>query len=351
MTRFTKNDNDILRKQPWRLLFTPGSITTSDSSSTPSTASHEPHLQASNTVPEEYAQDTFLIKAFFSESEKYYIVMVTNLKQTWYEKLEIDLIRERSKLIRSFAYEEDAQLEALLLSLSTVITGTDSSVSSVSKQASFEFGLATMSWKFKLSPMIISTSNISSSLVRKTAATYSQSSLFPPNLSQLIDDVNAGDSGLGLDTNGNRKRGRRTFLEDSEDEYDDNDEQVFAPDDDVELEYGQRNADGVSTLYDHLILPLIALNNAYRKQTRTLEAVIKNKESEVVETLELLEQHGIGYNNRRRATEKFDKAKIDTKLQEAQKEAEELERRRTLQEQLDKEKAEKEKSRKKKKLF
>jgi hypothetical protein len=183
----------------------------------------------------------------------------------------------------------------------------------------FEFGLATMFWKFKLSPMIASTANVSRSLALKTTATCCQLPLFATNLSELIDDVGAG-SGSGSDTrastNGNRKRGRRTFLEDSEDEYDDNEAREFAPDAEDELEDDQKNADGVSILFDHLILPLIALNNAYRKQTRTLEAVIKNKESEVVETLELLEQHGIGYHNRRRATEKFDKARVDTKLQE-----------------------------------
>ncbi|KAG0307815.1 hypothetical protein BGZ97_000277 [Linnemannia gamsii] len=452
MTRLTRKDNDILRRQEWRLLFVPGGGTSSASSTSSATAqgsAFQLHSQTRNTVPEDYAQDTFLVKAFFSETEKYYIVMLTNMKQTWYEKLELYAIRERSKLIRSFAHEEDAQLEALLLSLSTVfITAHDTPAASASKTSAppskqilqgrhgklymivgFEFGLATMSWKFKLSPMIASTSDVSRTLALKTAATFSQSPLFPTNLSQFIDDVNgSGGSGSGVvakaDANGNKKHGRRTFLEDSEDEYEDNGSLDFAPDDDDEPEEDRRNADGISVLFDHLVLPLITLNNAYRKQTRTLEAVIKNKESEVVEALELLEQHGIGYHNRRRVTERFDKARVDSKLQEnagenvnpslsllernmasqeagssqsnsasrraaggesmsllkdvgasvptptvvpaavrnagnadgganskAFKEAEELERRRALQEQLDKEKAEKERSRKKKKLF
>lgn len=475
MTRLTRKDNDTLRKQEWRLLFVPGSGTSLASSAAASQGSaSQPHSQTGNIVPEEYASDTFLVKAFFSETEKYYVVMLTNLKQTWYEKLEHYAIRERSKLIRSFAYEEDTQLEALLLSLSTVIsTARDVPVSGSKTSATpskqilqgrhgklymivgFEFGLATMYWKFKLSPMIASTSDVSRTLALKTAATFSQSPLFPTNLSQLIDDVNDGGSGSNTrtDANGANKRGRRTFLEDSEDEYDEKQPRDFAPeDDDDELDEDQRNADGVSVLFDHLVLPLIALNNAYRKQARTLEAVIKNKESEVVEALEMLEQHGIGYHNRRRATERFDKTLVDTKLQEdveqlmipqlvgpkelfadkkvaslctiisrnagehanpsqsllernmtsqeagssqssrraaggesmsllkdvgasvptptvitgadrnagnangganskAIKEAEELERRRVLQEQLDKEKAEKEQSRKKKKLF
>ncbi|KAF8944703.1 hypothetical protein BGZ47_003893 [Haplosporangium gracile] len=477
MTRLTRKDNDTLRKQEWRLLFVPGSGISAAFSATAAQGSSasQPHSQTGNAVPEDYAQDTFLVKAFFSEAEKYYVVMLTNLKQTWYEKLELYAIRERSKLIRSFAHEEDAQMEALLLSLSTVFTtaydipAASKTSATPSKQilqgrhgklymiVGFEFGLATMYWKFKLSPMIASTSDVSRSLALKTAATFSQLPLFPANLSQLIDDVNDGGgsgsgSGARAGANGNNKRGRRTFLEDSEDEYDDNQPGDFAPEDDDELDEDQRNADGVSILFDHLVLPLIALNNAYRKQTRTLEAVIKNKESEVVEALELLEQHGIGYHNRRRATERFDRARIDTKLQgdveqlifpqlvgprelfadkrvttlcaiisrnagehanpsqsllernmasqeagssqssrrtaggesmsllkdvgasapiptmipaadrnagnadggansKAAKEAEELERRRVLQEQLDKEKTEKERSRKKKKLF
>ncbi|KAK3843658.1 MAG: hypothetical protein J3R72DRAFT_489529 [Linnemannia gamsii] len=346
MTRLTRKDNDILRKQEWRLLFTPDSNTLSSSSSAgaqqPNASqplSQQPSSQTANTIPDDYAQGTFLAKAFFSETEKYYVVMLTNFKQTWYEKLELHAIRERSKLIRSFAYEEDAQLEALLLSLSTVFSAAHDAPAATTSRTSatpskqllqgrhgkiymivgFEFGLATMYWKFKLSPLIASTADVSRSLALKTAATFSQPSLFPTNLSQLIDDVGAG-SGSGsntrADTNSNNKRRPRTFLEDSEDEYDDNEAREFTPEDEDELEDEQRNADGVSVLFDHLLLPLIALNNAYRKQTRTLEAVIKNKESEVVEALELLEQHGIGYHNRRRATERFDKARVDSKLQE-----------------------------------
>ncbi|KAF9089877.1 hypothetical protein BGX23_006408 [Mortierella sp. AD031] len=309
-----------------------------------------------------------------SKAEKYYLILLSNLKQTWYEKLELDAIRQRSKLIPSFAYEEDAQVEALLLSLSTVFTTAHNApAASTSKLSSntpskqliqarhgklylivgFEFGLANVSWKFKLSPMIVSTADVPRTLVKKTAATFSPQPLFPSNLSLLIDEVNGGGggSGSGYGTGGNKKRAR-TFLEDSEDEYDDDGIQEFALDDEEELEEDQKNANGVSVLFDHLILPLIALNNAYRKQTRTLEVVIKNRESEVTEALELLEQHGVNYHNRRRATERFDKARVDTKLQEAgMKEAEELERRRILQEKLDREKAEKEKSRKKKRLF
>ncbi|KAK3838529.1 MAG: hypothetical protein JOS17DRAFT_295194 [Linnemannia elongata] len=343
MTRLTKKDNDTLRKQEWRLLFVPGtgasvaSSTAAAHGSASQPHASQPHSQTGNTVPEDYASDTFLVKAFFSETEKYYIVMLTNLKQTWYEKLEHYAIRERSKLIRSFAYEEDAQLEALLLSLSTVIATAHDAPASASKTSAtpskqilqgrhgklymivgFEFGLATMYWKFKLSPMIASTSDVSRTLALKTAATFSQSPLFPVNLSHLIDDINDGGSGSNaVNASSANKRGRRTFLEDSEDEYDEKEPREFAPeDDDDELDEDQRNADGVSVLFDHLVLPLIALNNAYRKQTRTLEAVIKNKESEVVEALEMLEQHGIGYHNRRRATERFEKARIDTKLQE-----------------------------------
>lgn len=99
MTRLTRKDNDTLRKQEWRLLFVPGSGTSLASSAAASQGSaSQPHSQTGNIVPEEYASDTFLVKAFFSETEKYYVVMLTNLKQTWYEKLEHYAIRERSKV-------------------------------------------------------------------------------------------------------------------------------------------------------------------------------------------------------------------------------------------------------------
>jgi hypothetical protein len=101
MTRLTRKDNDILRRQEWRLLFVPGGGTSSASSTSSATAqgsAFQLHSQTRNTVPEDYAQDTFLVKAFFSETEKYYIVMLTNMKQTWYEKLELYAIRERSKV-------------------------------------------------------------------------------------------------------------------------------------------------------------------------------------------------------------------------------------------------------------
>ena len=88
-----------MRKQEWRLLFVPSTGTSSASSVAAAQGSaSQPNSQTGNTVPEDYALDTFLIKAFFSETEKYYIVMLTNLKQTWYEKLEHYAIRERSKV-------------------------------------------------------------------------------------------------------------------------------------------------------------------------------------------------------------------------------------------------------------
>lgn len=98
MSRLTKKDNDTLRKQEWRLLFVPGSGTSSASSAAAQGSASQSHSQTGNTVPEDYAQDTFLVKAFFSETEKYYVVMLTNLKQSWYEKLELYAIRERSKV-------------------------------------------------------------------------------------------------------------------------------------------------------------------------------------------------------------------------------------------------------------
>jgi len=75
----------------------------------------------------------------------------------------------------------------------------------------------------------------------------------------------------------------------------------------------------MSIMFDHMILPLITINNAYHKQIKNLEAIIKSKENEVVEALEMLEQSGIGYHNRRKATEKYDKSRAEAKLQRVSK--------------------------------
>ncbi|KAF9287871.1 hypothetical protein BGZ68_001149 [Mortierella alpina] len=305
MTQLSKQDNDTLRKQEWRLLFGAQAVAISGSS----TSSAASMSLLEDALPSEHAQDTFLVKTFFSETEKYYLILLTNLKQCWYEKLEIEDIRERSQSIKSFAYEEDSQLEALLVSLSAIFTvqqdtttttpldpGTKRHLEQHGEKLSlvvgFIYGIASVQWEFKLSPLLATSGNRhillddrehnhSSSLKRKSKKTKDQ---------------------------GTEQR-LRNFLEDSDLEDDDDDQPPQQPQEHAQV-------DGMSVLYDHLVLPLISLTNAYRRQAKSLETVIKAKENEVFEALEMLEQSGTGYHNRRRATERYDKARTETKLQE-----------------------------------
>ncbi|KAF9159171.1 hypothetical protein BGX21_003164, partial [Mortierella sp. AD011] len=328
MTRLNRKDNDLLRNQEWRLLFKPGPNNTSSSSS------------EIPSLPTRFAQDTFLVKSFFSESdEKYYLILVTNLKQFWYEKLQIEDIRERSKKIKSFAYEEDSQLEALLLSLSSIFTNRNDSPPSPASPAQrwieknkeklaliveFKFGLANVQWEFKLSPLLEAT--------EINHQSHFSNSLFPePN---LLDEELSLRSTIPEWTQPTGKRTRRILGDSDDDEdiedvdqdgigYDGQDDSDNDNDnnDDEDEDVGYRRnkkkkkVDGMSVMFDHLILPLISLTNAYHKQIRSLEAVVKSKENEVVEALEMLEQSGIGYHNRRKATERYDKARAEAKLQ------------------------------------
>ncbi|KAF9962340.1 hypothetical protein BGZ72_007393 [Mortierella alpina] len=306
MTRLSKKDNDTLRKQEWQLLF--GAQVAAISGSLPSTITSAGPPQEG--LPSENAQDTFLVKTFFSETEMYYLILLTNLKQCWYEKLEIEDIRERSQSIKSFAYEEDSQLEALLVSLSAIFTThQDTSTAALdpstkrhlehqgeklSLVVGFIYGIATVQWEFKLSPLLATSGNASTLLdgpEHEYSTTLRHKSKRPRERATL--------------------QRLRNFLEDSDDEDDrENENSVDGRTQDP------IRVDGLSVLYDHLVLPLISLTNAYRRQAKSLETVIKAKENEVFEALEMLEQSGAGYHNRRRATERYDKARTETKLQE-----------------------------------
>ena len=94
MTRLSKQDNDTLRKQEWQLLFGAQVAAISGSLTSTITSAGPPQ----EGLPSENAQDTFLVKTFFSETEMYYLILLTNLKQCWYEKLEIEDIRKRSQV-------------------------------------------------------------------------------------------------------------------------------------------------------------------------------------------------------------------------------------------------------------
>lgn len=117
-------------------------------------------------------------------------------------------------------------------------------------------------------------------------------------------------------TESTRKRGRtKVVLENSDDE--EYDEGLLHSNNTLDLEDGQEDVeyvDGMSVLYDHLILPLISIVNVYRHQVKSQETVIRAKENEVFEALELMAQSGINHRNRRRVTEPYVKADADAKL-------------------------------------
>ncbi|KAI1317959.1 hypothetical protein EDD11_007481 [Mortierella claussenii] len=255
-------------------------------------------------LPRSFAKDTFLAKTYFSETEKCYLILVTNLKQCWAEKLEIEELRERSR---------------------------------VSLFVELNFGLASVQWEFKLSPLLESTGSRQASLSDAAQAATSGRDLLDDGLSSRFPRFNH---------RANEKKRSRHFLEDSdveeerpsEDDDDDNDDDDDDDDDDgdddddddddedgdnatdgeraKESKAQRKSVDGMSVMLGHLILPLIALTNAYRRQARMLETVIKSKENEVVEALEMMEQNGISYQTRRKATERYDKVRAETKLQE-----------------------------------
>ncbi|GJJ68792.1 hypothetical protein EMPS_01138 [Entomortierella parvispora] len=170
----------------------------------------------------------------------------------------------------------------------------------------FNFGLATVQWEFNLSPLLASTSD------RPLTTTRTESHRAKNSATDNgEDDDNHDDEDLLSLLRGNRnsnkgkqglKRGHQ-LLED--------DDEV-----DREIETGPvKGVDGMSVLFDHVVLPLISLTNVYRKQVRAQEAVIKAKENEVYEALEILELSGINHRNRRRATEPHQKGAAEAKVQ------------------------------------
>ncbi|KAG0306054.1 hypothetical protein BGZ98_003041 [Dissophora globulifera] len=324
MQPLSRKDNDLLRNQEWRPLF---DRTSSSSNKQALTSAHPNNLlsfPSEDQLPAVYAQDMFLVKSYFSESDKYYLLLVTNLKQCWWEKLEIEDIRERSKRIRSFAYEEDSQLEALLLSLSSIFPSADHHADPSAAPAfdqrriekhngrlslivEFSFGLAAVQWEFRLSPMIQSVPNRSHQLLSPTSDSYD------PTADKALLPNRHTSASKRKNTHGENSR-LRNFLEDSDNE-DEQDPTAAADEMDDESRRSKMKVDGMSVMYEHLLLPLISLTNAYRKQIKGWEGTIKAKEHEVIEALEMLEQSGVGYHNRRKATERYDKAQAEARLQ------------------------------------
>ncbi|KAG0318523.1 hypothetical protein BGZ99_005620 [Dissophora globulifera] len=291
MQPLSRKDNDLLRNQEWRPLFDP---TSSPSNKQTLTSAHPNNLlsfPSEDQLPAVYAQDMFLVKSYFSESDKYYLLLVTNLKQCWWEKLEIEDIRERSKRIRSFAYEEDSQLEALLLSLSSIFSSTDHHTDPSAAPAFDQRRIEKHNGKL-LSP--------------------TSDSDDPATDKALLSNRHTSAS-KRKNTHGENSR-LRNFLEDSDNE-DEQDPAAAADEMDDESRRSKMKVDGMSVMYEHLLLPLISLTNAYRKQIKGWEGTIKAKEHEVIEALEMLEQSGVGYHNRRKATERYDKAQAEARLQ------------------------------------
>ncbi|KAG0093238.1 hypothetical protein BGZ93_003312 [Podila epicladia] len=295
MDQLTKQDNDALREQEWRLLF------------------EEAANIRDGDVPENFSEDTIMVKALFIESsaDKEYLILLTNMKQLWMEKLDMHQIRRRSKKIRSFDYEDDSQLEALLLSLSAIFSTDKQTSASNSKRriearednklslfVSFDFGLASVQWEFKLMPML----SVASAPAISLAAATQENAL--AGIRQIFSEST-------------RKRGRtKVVLENSDDE--EYDEGLIHNNNTLDLEDSQEDVeyvDGMSVLYDHLILPLVSIVNVYRHQIKSQESVIRAKENEVFEALELMAQSGINHQNRRRVTEPYVKADADAKLQ------------------------------------
>ncbi|KAF9321066.1 hypothetical protein BG003_003829 [Podila horticola] len=298
MDRLTKQDNDALREQEWRLLFEDAA-----------------NIQ-DGVMPENFSQDTFMVKTLFTESsaDKEYLILLTNLKQLWVEKLDMEQIRRRSKKIRSFDYEDDSQIEALLLSLSAIFSTDKQSLASNSKRriearddnkfslfVGFDFGLASVQWEFKLMPMLSATSAPAISLTEATQ-----------------ESALTGIRNIFSESARKRSRTKAALENSDNEEYDEEYDEELLHSSTLDLEDGPEDVeyvDGMSVFYDHMILPLISIVNVYRHQVKSQEAVIRAKENEVFEALELMEQSGVNHRNRRRATEPYVKADADAKLQ------------------------------------
>ncbi|KAG0047239.1 hypothetical protein BGZ83_007669 [Gryganskiella cystojenkinii] len=314
MTRLTKKDNDTLRAQEWRLLKGSTASASLPSATLPSTTAFL--LADQQQLPERYQYDTFLIKSFFSETEKCYLILLTNFKQCWFEKLGLEEIRDRSMTIRSFAYEEDAQLEALLLSLSDMFStetpGSESSQCRLQEHhgkmnliAEFDFGLASVQWEFRLSPLIVSTTDRESNRHGATIDEGEDDEDSDDLLTELRRNNTSSSKKDKSKDNRILKRNRR-ILDDGEDE--DEEEGTIRRGD-------KAGVDGMAIMYDHVILPLITLTNVYRKQVHTQEGLIKAKENEVYEALEIMELSGINHRNRRKVTQPYQKGTAETNVQ------------------------------------
>lgn len=105
MDQLTKQDNDALREQEWRLLF------------------EEAANIQDGDVPEIFSQDTIMVKTLFMESsaDKEYLILLTNMKQLWVEKLDTEQIRRRSKV--KLSYQDAPRLVFVFVGYKAVVLG------------------------------------------------------------------------------------------------------------------------------------------------------------------------------------------------------------------------------------
>ncbi|KAG0234425.1 hypothetical protein BGW42_006635 [Actinomortierella wolfii] len=266
---WTDEDMDLLRQQEWRLLF----------------ASKQ---QAASNTPSSLSDATFLIKGYFAPAQHLYLIMITDLRQCWVEKMEREDIRERSMSIKTFDYEDDSQLEELLKTLESIFAKEHTPAATrrlevdeknmLTLRDEFKYGLAKAEWHFNLSPTIDYHNTSASGGSRPTTS----------STTTKLWDQNVFDVRYPSFLNRNQQQQQRTT--------------------DFDLQENEQHDSIVSgplLMYEHLSLPLVAILNAYRKQVRNLESVIKSKELEVRELLDLLEVNGIANQHRHRATEPY----------------------------------------------
>jgi hypothetical protein len=209
----------------------------------------------------------------------------------------------------------------------------------------FNFGLASVQWEFNLSPTIQEPGKETGKETEKETPWKSNHSIRPPPTDEELEEMGISDRAWLLPefTFMRPRSAADLHLEYLKDDDDDSDDERRDLDDNfrsyIEEKYRKslerkgvkpnaiksntdksntdksNTMDGMSMMFDHLVLPLISLTNAYRKQVKGLEVVIKSKENEVVEALEMLEQCGVGYQNRRKVTERYDKSRTEARLQ------------------------------------
>ncbi|KAF9976382.1 hypothetical protein BGZ73_008660 [Actinomortierella ambigua] len=257
---------DLLRGQEWRLLF----------------ASKQ---QSASNTPPALSDATLLVKGYFAPASHFYLVMVTDLQQCWVEKMEREDIRERSMSIKTFDYEDDSQLEELLKTLESMFSKGHTPPAtrhlkigdnnSLELRDEFKYGIANAEWSFNLSPTM---GQLDAGLPKRTNTGGRE-----------LWDRPAFDKQYPSFLNRNARQREQSTM-DSDLQEDEEDGDIL---------------NGPLLMYENVSLPLITVLNAYRKQVRILENVIKSKETEVKELVDLLDVNGISHQQRLRATEPY----------------------------------------------